>query len=183
MHLSLARDCYEGQPGTKRQEKMKRNFAVWAIFVLAPLTFGAQISDMLALQAAGLQPDLTWLGQLRDAGLTGALLVAVYFLWRSREGLITKIDLIVEKKDAVLLEKDKQILLMVEHVTASQTVQVETNRELRKVIEEVIAAKREHTTAIEIHTQAIEALGKRIEGCPQRGYAMSGASNPTGVRR
>ena len=138
---------------------MRRNFAVWAMFILVPLTLAAQISDTLV--QVGPVPDLSWIGQLRDAGLTGALLVAVYFLWRSREGLITRIDLLIEKKDALLLEKDKQILSMMEHVTASQTAQVETNRELRKIIEDSVKAKQDLT-------HAIEDLASKVDGCPER---------------
>ena len=131
------------------------NFSVAALFVISPLTFAAQ--QFMAAQLPAI-PDLTWVGQVRDAGLVGALLIAVYALWRSWEQMLVKIDQVIEKKDAQILEKDKQILQMIEHVTAGQITQVETNRELRKIIEESVRTKSELKVSIDAMCKGLANL-------------------------
>lgn len=126
-----------GQLLKSQGENLLVNLSVKTVLVTGPL--------LLAVQAASAAlpsvPELTWIGQIRDAGLVGALLVAVYTLWKSREALLLKIDSIIEKKEAGYAEKDNQILKMMEHVTTTLATQVETNRELRKTLEESVHAK------------------------------------------
>ena len=98
--------------------------------------------------------------------MTGALLIAVYVLWRSREQLAVKIDIVIEKKDAISADKDKQILTMIEHVTSSLTLQVETNREMRKSLEDSIRVKTEILAQSKELKMSIDHLGASLEGLP-----------------
>jgi len=64
-------------------------------------------------------PDIgnySFVSQIKDTGLLGALVIAVAVLWRS------------------LVEKDKLLIAVMKDVTAALTAQVESNKELRKVI-------------------------------------------------
>ena len=141
---------------------MGAEYAVKTIFITTPLILLSQIPGVGAI------PDLSWIGQIRDAGLVGALLVAVYALWRSRESMIVKIDLIIDKNSGIMLDKDKQILSMIEHVTAAQTAQVETNRELRKIIEDSVKAKVDLTTSINLLGGKLATLPCTMEDITQK---------------
>ena len=127
---------------------MMTGVAVKTICITAPLLAVSQI----------ISPDLTWVGQIREAGLTGALLIAVWALWRSWESLIRKIDDAIQRKDGALAEKDKQILLMLEHVTAAQVAQVEASKELRKIVEESVRTKAELKASIDLLARSLEDL-------------------------
>jgi hypothetical protein len=117
------------------------NLAIKTIFVTAPMLAFAQITSTPGV-------DLPWISQIERTGLLGALLLAVGFLWKSRES-----DNAVFR--AKVAEKDQQILTMTEHVTASLTMQVETNRELRKILEESARAKDNLAQAIELMTSTL----------------------------
>lgn len=92
----------------------------------------------LAIQSAVLPAvnDYSWVSQAEHTGLVGCLLFAVGVLWKNRGEELSK-------RDVQLADKDKQIITMVEHVTAAMISQVETNRELRKIIEESVKTKME----------------------------------------
>ena len=136
------------------------NFCVMALFVLMPTVLVAQIA------ATSPVPDLTWIGQIRDAGLVGASLVAVWALWRSREAQITKTDTVIDKHSVQIAEKDKLIVSMVEHATAAQVAQVETNRELREIIKELTGLQRESIQAKQQLSHSIDLMAGLLEARP-----------------
>lgn len=112
---------------------------------LASLAFKSILvtAPALAIQGIVMNPaDFNWVSQVERTGLLGALLLAVAILWRNRSEEIGK-------KETQLSEKDKQILALMEHVTAALTSQVETNRELRKVVEESVRTKIELKASID----------------------------------
>ena len=115
--------------------------ALVVIYVLTPVLAFAQVTAPIG--------ELTWLGQVERTGLYGALLVAVAFLWKSRES-----DNNFWRTQ--IADKDKQILTMTEHITASLALQVETNRELRKIIEESTRAKEDLAHSIDIMTRGLD---------------------------
>jgi hypothetical protein len=104
-------------------------------------------ASLAILQAAGAMGPLSspgefpWLAQVEHLGLTGALLIAVVVLYRSN------------------VKKDEQLIIATEHNTAALTAQIETNRELRKIIEDSVHAKQELKAAIDL-------LGKSLGELP-----------------
>jgi hypothetical protein len=80
--------------------------------------------------------------QIERLTLQGALILAVFVLWRSLQRK--------DSQNAALVEaKELQITKLVETTTAALITGAETQRELRKIVEESTIAKRDLTSAIE----------------------------------
>ncbi len=82
------------------------------------------------------------LPQIERLTLQGALILAVFVLWRSLQRK--------DSQNAALVEaKELQITKLVETTTAALITGAETQQELRKIVEESTIAKRDLTLAIE----------------------------------
>jgi hypothetical protein len=79
--------------------------------------------------------------------LSGALILAVFVLWKQ----IGKKDVDIAKKDDLLIESAKT-------VTAALSAASASNIELRRIIEESVAAKRELASSIEGLRTALQKL-------------------------
>ena len=102
----------------------------------------------LAAQIANpINPSEDWINSAKDLTLSSALIVAVVVLWKQ----LGKKEDTIAKKDDVLIESAKQVTKALEQSTMS-------NVELRKIIDESVAAKRELTMAIDLLKDAIGHL-------------------------
>ena len=121
---------------------------------------------MLLLQA---NTPVDVISQIERTGLLGAALFAVSVLWKTRREEQAKKEVQLDAKDAQIATKDAQLFSMIEHTVASMTAQVETNRELRKIIEDSVKAKTELTSAIERLSDGLVALPcVRVPEVPKR---------------
>jgi hypothetical protein len=106
---------------------------------LAACSLGMQA--MQAMQASGVQQsDTTLLNQANNLTLSGALIVAVGVLWRA------------------LAKKDDAVLTATKTVTEALITASNSNRELRKVIEESVRANKEINSSIDELRASLAAL-------------------------
>lgn len=109
---------------------MNALFAVWMVVVLAILNV-AQLSANILLQAQGTFPGTEWMNSAEHLTLSGALICAVVVLWKQ-----------LRKKDDMLIESAKTM-------TAALAGAAASNIELRRIIEESVAARRELSVSID----------------------------------
>jgi hypothetical protein len=95
-------------------------------------------SAVLLLVQQVLPSDFGWAGQIERLGLTGALIVAVGVLWRSQA------------------RKDEQLREITKQVAEALAFNTDTQKELRKIVEESTKAKQELGAAIEDLSRGLE---------------------------
>jgi len=118
---------------------MNALFAVRSVVILAVLNV-AQLSAHLLWQdqGPGALPSSDWMSAAEHLTLSGALILAVFVLWKQ-----------VGKKDADIGRKDDLLIESAKTVTAALSAASASNIELRRIIEESVAAKRELALSIE----------------------------------
>lgn len=82
-------------------------------------------------------PDFGWVGQVERLGLTGALILAVGVLWRSQ------------------VRKDEQLQTITKEVAQALAFNTDTQKELRKIVEDSTKAKQDLKIAIDELTNGI----------------------------
>ena len=127
---------------------MNALFAVRSVVILAVLNV-AQLSAHLLwqYQGPGGLPNSDWMSAAEHLTLSGALILAVFVLWKQ----IGKKDTDISKKDDLLIDSAKTVTLALSAASAS-------NIELRRIIEESVAAKRELAAAIEMLRGSLQRL-------------------------
>ena len=127
---------------------MNALFAVRSVVILAILNV-AQLSAHLLCQyqGPGALPSTDWMSAAEHLTLSGALILAVFVLWKQ----IGKKDTDIARKDDLLIESAKT-------VTAALSAASASNIELRRIIEESVAAKRELASSIEGLSTALQKL-------------------------
>ena len=127
---------------------MNAIFAVRSVVLLAILNV-AQLSAHLLwqYQSPGSLPNSDWMNAAEHLTLSGALILAVFVLWKQ----IGKKDVDIAKKDDLLIESAKTVTAALQAASAS-------NIELRRIIEESVAAKRELASSIEGLRTALQKL-------------------------
>ena len=122
---------------------MNALFAVRSVVILAALNV-AQLSAHLLwqwqYQGPGGLPNSDWMSAAEHLTLSGALILAVFVLWKQ-----------LGKKDDLLIDSAKTVTLALTAASAS-------NIELRRIIEESVAAKRELAAAIEMLRGSLQRL-------------------------
>ena len=120
---------------------MNALFAVRSVVILAVLNV-AQLSAHLLwqYQGPGGLPNSDWMSAAEHLTLSGALILAVFVLWKQ-----------LGKKDDLLIDSAKTVTLALTAASAS-------NIELRRIIEESVAAKRELAAAIEMLRGSLQRL-------------------------
>ena len=120
---------------------MNALFAVRSVIILAVLNV-AQLSAHLLwqYQGPGGLPNSDWMSAAEHLTLSGALILAVFVLWKQ-----------LGKKDDLLIDSAKTVTLALTAASAS-------NIELRRIIEESVAAKRELAAAIEMLRGSLQRL-------------------------
>jgi hypothetical protein len=118
---------------------MNALFAVRSVVILAILNV-AQLSAHLLwqYQGPGALPSTDWMSAAEHLTLSGALILAVFVLWKQ----IGKKDTDIARKDDLLIESAKT-------VTAALSAAAASNIELRGIIKESVDAKRELAASIE----------------------------------
>lgn len=132
---------------------MQLNAPMLVIYVLTPFLAFAQAV------ASPIPTEFSWVTQAERMGLLGCLLLAVAVLWKQslrKDGELKKKE---EQFYEKLQEKDRQLVDLMRHVTEIMTSQVETNRELRKTIDESVKVKLELM-------QAFDRLRNNLEDRP-----------------
>lgn len=130
------------------------------------LTFSAPLLAALQVTAPAMPPDLTWVGQVEHIGLVSGMAIALWVLWTSMRAEKSQARADLASKDVLLSERDKKILDMVEHVTATLISQVEASREQRKVIEEVIGMQRESISIKDRLVASLDNLCEAVAAMP-----------------
>ena len=127
---------------------MNALFAVRSVVILAILNV-AQLSAHLLwqYQGPGALPSTDWMSAAEHLTLSGALILAVFVLWKQ----IGKKDTDIARTDHLLIESAKT-------VTAALSAASVSNIELRRIIEESVAAKRELASSIEGLRTALQKL-------------------------
>ena len=127
---------------------MNALFAVRSVVILAILNVAQLNAHLLwQYQGPGALPSTDWMSAAEHLTLSGALILAVFVLWKQ----IGKKDTDIARKDDLLIESAKT-------VTAALSAASASNIELRRIIEESVAAKRELASSIEGLRTAVQKL-------------------------
>lgn len=117
--------------------------------------FAASAYGCLFLQAGGAaSPDL--FSQIERLGLTSAALVAVVVLYSAQQKREAAYKESLSIKDAAITEKDKLVVDMVRQMMEVLTATKDSSVELRRVIEDSVAAK-------QVLTRAVDALHAELK--------------------